>query len=147
MIRSLMLADAERVAALHAAAFEAAWSVSDMQDHITRDIALGWDQGVGLAGFILIRAVEDQSEILTIAVDDTRRQKGIGANLVQAGEKAAGKSGANILFLEVSEDNPAAIRLYKKCGYESYGRRPAYYKREGGRVAAHLFRKKLSACA
>jgi len=37
-----------------------------------------------------------------------------------------------------------AITFYKKSGFEPIGKRPAYYKREKGRVAALTFRKALS---
>ena len=52
-------------------------------------------------------------------------------------------SGVSVLFLEVAEDNAAAKALYDRCGFTPIGKRPAYYRREGGRVAALTFRKDL----
>jgi len=47
------------------------------------------------------------------------------------------------MFLEVAEDNEAAIHLYRSLGFQPIGRRPAYYRRADGRVAAITFSKKL----
>lgn len=126
---------------LHAACFHKGWSPDDMRTHIDTDIVMG--RGNPVDGFLIIRAAADQAELLTIAVNQEKRRKGMATVLMSAGEKAAQKSGADILFLEVAEDNPAAIAFYKKHKYEEFARRPAYYARPDGRVAARLFRKQL----
>ena len=56
----------------------------------------------------------------------------------------AASFGAEEVFLEVAEDNPAAIRLYEAVGYEPVGRRKAYYERRGGAVDAILLRARLN---
>ena len=143
MIRTLRASDAAAMTALHAESFEAGWPEEDMAEHIENDMALGFIQEDVLAGFILIRLNFEQSEILTIAVSPSHLRQGIGAKLLIAGETAVTEQDGQIIFLEVAEDNPYAIALYGKTGYENFGRRPAYYKRAGGRVAARLFQKKL----
>lgn len=129
------------MAALHAAGFDQGWPETDMINHIERDIV--WGVGAPLAGFLIIRPAEDQAELLTITIDSHQRGAGLGKSLLMAGEKAASEQGAEILFLEVAEDNGAAIALYRAAGYEPFGRRPAYYRRAQGRVAALTFRKRL----
>ena len=45
------------------------------------------------------------------------------------------------IFLEVGEDNPAAIALYRAAGFGQVGRRPGYYRRKDtGRIAALIMR-------
>ena len=114
-----------------------------MITHIDRDICIGF--GTPLTGFIIIRHTLDQAEILTIVTCPHQRKKGIARKLLGAAEQNLSAGGADIVFLEVAEDNEAAIALYKSCGYEAFGRRPAYYRRENGRVAAMTYRKRLDA--
>lgn len=134
---------AEAMAALHTLGFDPAWPAEDMREHIARDIVIGI--GEPLAGFVIVRAAGDQAEILTIIVDPARRGKGKGQSLLAAAETEAFRQGADIMFLEVAEDNAAAIQLYRLGGYLQIGRRPAYYRRAGGRVSALTFRKNLDA--
>jgi ribosomal-protein-alanine N-acetyltransferase len=46
--------------------------------------------------------------------------------------RAARRADAKRLFLEVSADNTAAIKLYGGLGFEPVGRRNGYYRRPGG---------------
>jgi ribosomal-protein-alanine N-acetyltransferase len=49
--------------------------------------------------------------------------------------------GAKRIFLEVSEENPAAIALYASAGFERVGRRENYYRSKmKGAVAALIMR-------
>ncbi len=141
MIRTLKLQDALAMAELHEKAITPNWPHQDMETHLQRDICIGY--GELLSGFIIIQHTMDQAEVLTIVTDPDHRKKGIGRKLLTAGEQVLSQKGADILFLEVAEDNAPAIELYKSCAYEPYGRRPAYYRREKGRVAAVTYRKRL----
>ena len=120
--------DAPRLAILHAAAFERAWSAEDLA-------AMMREGAVALAkreGFILLRIFGLESEILTIAVDPGARRQGVGRALLGAALQAAAERGVQSVFLEVAEDNPAAAALYAGAGFEPIGRRRAYYPRVGG---------------
>ena len=78
-------------------------------------------------GFILIRQVLDEAEILTLAVRPQARRAGLGGRLVGQGAVAAARAGAARLFLEVAEDNAAARALYDRAGFRLIGRRKGYY--------------------
>jgi ribosomal-protein-alanine N-acetyltransferase len=69
------------------------------------------------------------------------RRRGIAGALLN--RLLAAVSGITpIVLLEVAEDNEAAIALYIEAGFARVGRRPAYYRREGGaRVAALQLRR------
>lgn len=140
-VRRLTRDDVLKMSELHAAGFGRGWPETDMSRHVADDIVLGI--GTPIAGFLIIRAIDDQAELLTITTCSKNRGKGIGRALLAAGEKTASAKGVDILFLEVAEDNPAAIALYLSAGFVAFGRRPAYYRRAEGRVAALTFRKKL----
>ena len=85
----------------------------------------------------------DQAEILPLAIAPIFRGQGLGAQLLKAGEERVKIKGADVVFLEVAEDNLFAIRLYKGAAYQAIGRRPAYYRRKNGRVASLNFSKNL----
>ncbi|AWK86127.1 GNAT family N-acetyltransferase [Azospirillum thermophilum] len=100
-------------------------------------LALAGEQPVG---FVLARVAAEDAEILAIGVLPEARGGGLGRRLVEAAMEGAGRLGATALFLEVAEDNDAARALYKTCGFYSVGRRPGYYRRADGRVAALVLR-------
>ena len=132
---------ANAMAAIHKTAFATSWTSEDMVSHCQKDFCLGI--GEPLQAFAIIQHVADQAEILTIVTAPQYRKKGLAKRLLSEIEYELGKAGVEIIFLEVAEDNPSAIALYKRCGYEQFGKRPAYYKRPNGRIAALTYRKKL----
>ena len=122
--------DAPALAALHAACFDHAWPESDFRDHIARDLVL---VDARLQSLIVLREGGGQAEILTLATHPDTRGQGLGAALVRA---ALERTEAAAVFLEVAEDNAPALALYRAQGFRAFGRRPAYYRRASGRVAA-----------
>ena len=150
-ITKLRKTDAPALARLHKKCFAQGWSAADFEGHIqsSADDVIGFIKDQALCGFIIMRTQFDQSEVLTIAVDSAQRGHGIGAQILKAGEAAATKRGADIVFLEVAKDNTHAIALYKNAAYQPCGVRPGYYKRKarngrmGGRIDALLFQKQL----
>lgn len=123
-----------RLAAIHAEAFagpdDAPWSAAAFADLLDQPGVFALDSA---DGFILMRAVADEAEILTLAVRPAARRAGLGARLVGEGVLAAAARGAARFFLEVAEDNAAARALYEKAGFAEAGRRPGYYAGAGGR--------------
>jgi ribosomal-protein-alanine N-acetyltransferase len=122
-------ATAERLAGLHAAAFPAPWDAAALADLLTQAGVFAVEQP---DGFILLRTVADEAEILTLAVRPEARRRGLGARLVREGGTAAAAQGATRLFLEVADDNAAALALYVGAGFSEAGRRPGYYARPDG---------------
>ncbi len=76
-------------------------------------------------GFLLLRIVLDEAEIITIG--SVVRRQGIASALLAQSIAAARAGGATKLHLEVAEDNTAARALYTKFGFTLAGRRRAYY--------------------
>ena len=131
----VMDAAARRLATLHAEAFDAPWDAAAFETLLCQ-------AGVHLAevagGFILVRTVADEAEILTLAVRPADRRRGIATDLVARGASVAAAQGATRLFLEVAEDNHAARGLYGRAGFVEAGRRPRYYARADGSRADAL---------
>src|SRR5581483_7309317 len=78
-------------------------------------------------GFVMGRATGGEAEILTLAVRPEARGKGLGRALILAMASHARTLGAGGVFLEVGDDNPAALALYAGLGFERVGQRKAYY--------------------
>jgi ribosomal-protein-alanine N-acetyltransferase len=92
-------------------------------------------------GFAIARCVADEAEVISIGVAPTVRRRGVGAALLADVMARAVAYGAASIFLEVAEDNAAAIALYLSAGFEKVGRRPRYYPRKtSGPVAALIMR-------
>ena len=120
---------AAALAALHARAFEAPWPEQAIVDLLH---SLGVVAFEGEGGFILVRALPEEAEILTLAVAPEARRRGLGRTLVRAAVGAAQAVGAEALFLEVAADNEAAVALYEGEGFARAGLRRGYYARSGG---------------
>jgi len=139
--------DAEAMAAVHAAAFDEPWDARAIRGVIQGPGAFGFvlRDEADIAAFILARAVADEAEILTLAVDPARRRRGAGAALVEAAARFAAAVDARRLFLEVAADNTAALALYRGAGFADAGLRKAYYPRAGGGpVDALVLRRDLN---
>lgn len=134
------MTDAARLASIHAEAFDrpgdSPWSEAAFADLLAQAGVFALETA---DGFILMRAVADEAEILTLAVRPAGRRGGQGTRLVGEGVLAAAARGAARVILEVAEDNAAARALYARSGFVEAGRRPGYYAgAEGGRRDALL---------
>ena len=102
-----------------------------------------WAEDSEPAGFLLSRSVSDEEELLLVAVKPAFRGIGLGAALIEIFVDNAQIRGADKLFLEMRENNPA-INLYRKQGFEPIGRRRAYYTLDdGSTLDAITFVRKL----
>ena len=140
------MTDAARLAAIHAEAFdrpgETPWNAAAFADLLTQAGVFAVEAP---DGFILMRVVADEAEILTLAVRPVARRGGQGGRLVGEGVLAAAARGAARVFLEVAEDNVAARALYGRAGFVEAGRRPGYYAAaDGGRRDALLLALNLA---
>jgi ribosomal-protein-alanine N-acetyltransferase len=138
--------DAAPIAALHAASFRRGWSEQEVEGLLTdrHVIAHRAMTGRTIAGFIMSRLVEDEAEILSVAVAGHRRGRGLARNLLNLHMRRLAALGARAVFLEVDEHNAPAIRLYDRTGFHEISRRPNYYPGPGGKaVAALVLRRDL----
>ena len=70
-------------------------------------------------------------EISTVAFHPDFQRKGIGRQLVEEILTVAAGFGLKRIRLTVHEDNDAAIRLYRRMGFEIEGREREAVKRDG----------------
>lgn len=82
-------------------------------------------------GFGLLRATVGEAELLLLAVDPLHRGLGYGRRILDRCLMVAERSGAESVFLEVRDSNPA-VHLYSKAGFSQYNRRKDYYLGSAG---------------
>ena len=69
-----------------------------------------------------------KGHVVSIAVREQHRGKGVGTMLMRATQEAMTKRNATESYLEVRVSNSEAITLYQRLGYKVSGRLEAYYK-------------------
>jgi [ribosomal protein S18]-alanine N-acetyltransferase len=136
VIHAATLDDVDRLAALHRACFEDAWDAGAFRQLIDRPGAIArlghTETATESQAFILVQVAADESEILTLGTALQSRRSGLACALLAAAAEDAHRSGAREIFLEVAEDNRAAIALYRAAGFREVGRRAKYYHRADG---------------
>jgi ribosomal-protein-alanine N-acetyltransferase len=80
-----------------------------------------------LQGFVFLRVIGEEAEILTIAITNSKQRKGIGKFLLELAVKHLELIGAQSVFLEVSITNRTAIKFYKTNNFINIGKRKNYY--------------------
>ncbi len=121
---------AAALAAIHATAFDRPWDADAFAGFIAQPGVLALAEGEG--GFILVRRVLDEAEVLTLAVRPSARRRGLGRRLTEAAAGRMAAAGAVELRLEAAADNAAARALYATCGFRETGLRRGYYARDAG---------------
>ncbi len=117
-------AHAAAFAAIHVVAFpEDPWPESAFHTLLQQPGVAGLIDPRG--GFLLLRSVADEAEILSIGVSTPRQ--GIGRALMQAAIAHLRSKTIATLHLEVAASNNAARRLYESLGFKETGKRPCYY--------------------
>ncbi|WP_295800233.1 GNAT family N-acetyltransferase/peptidase C39 family protein [uncultured Microbulbifer sp.] len=80
---------------------------------------------------VLLRRGTRLARLYSLAVSPAGRGQGIGQALLTAAEDASSRSGRLYMRLEVAEQNSAAIALYQKLGYRTFGSYANYYEDAG----------------
>jgi ribosomal-protein-alanine N-acetyltransferase len=117
-------AHAAVMAAIHRAAFpQEPWDAASFTTLLDQPGVFGLLDPRG--GIVLLRAVADEAEILTIGV--TAPRQGIGKALMQEAITQARGQGAAVIHLEVAANNSAARGFYGSLGFAQAGMRKNYY--------------------
>jgi ribosomal-protein-alanine N-acetyltransferase len=132
----------ERLAKIHAACFTRPrpWGAQEFRNLLASDTVF---LCVENHGFALGRVAGPEVELLTLAVDPDQRRGGIATGLMQDFIGQAKDKGASEAFLEVADDNTAAIALYRRFGFLEAGLRKDYYANAHGIHVSALVMKKL----
>ena len=132
--------DTAAIAALHGRSFRRGWSEQEVEGLlIDRSVITHRaTSGSALAGFIMSRLAADEAEILSVAVSNAWRGRGLARGMLNLHLRRLAGLGARAVFLEVDESNAVAVRLYARAGFREVSRRPNYYPGAGGKTATAL---------
>ena len=147
-IEALPTGAAEPLAILHGACFpDDPWEAGALARLIALTGSFGWIawSDKSPAGFILVRDLGNECEILSVGVAPRWRRLGIAQDLLRAAIEETRRRARPSLVLEVATDNDAAGALYAGFGFVAVGRRARYYKRPDGRADALIMRLTLPA--
>jgi [ribosomal protein S18]-alanine N-acetyltransferase len=146
-IEAATLRDAPRLAQLHGASFHRGWGEGEFEGMIAERNTLVHRLRLGrkTVGFAVSRMGADEAEILSIAIDEAWRGRGLSRDLLITHLGHLAGRGVRTIFLEVEENNAPARRLYERTGFAVVGRRERYYRGAGGeQLNALLMRRDLS---
>ena len=141
------LRDAPVLAQIHAASFHRGWGEGEFENMLSERNTLVHRLRIGrkVVGFSVSRIAADEAEILSIAVAQSHRGRGLSNNLLLTHLGHLAGRGVRTVFLEVEENNQPARRLYKRAGFAVAGRRERYYRQASGEpLNALLMRRDLS---
>lgn len=122
----------------------AGWKREDYKNLINREdsivlVALAEDElncfAGKVVGFLFVRLLENEGEILTFAVDKEFRRLGVASMLFERFLVDVTLNGVKRIFLEVRESNAPAIQFYLAKGFKQIGLRPLYYSNPPGDAA------------
>jgi len=125
----MMAEDLPAVLAIENDSFPHPWSGRHFLDEIESPcgfpvVALSEGE---VAGYLCLKVVLDEAEILDVAVSRSARCLGIGRALVESALSFCRERRVAFLFLEVRAGNAAAQALYRSVGFRQSGVRKGYY--------------------
>lgn len=133
----MVLSDIPEVLQIERQVFDNPWSRASVLEELTSHHAYlciqpslhgESDQTVG---YLFYRLIFEEMQLLRIAVDPSRRRRGIANRLLDRGIYSAVQTGAEKILLEVGNLNDNGISFYEQAGFQQIGRRPNYYSRTG----------------
>lgn len=125
--------DMSTLARIHAASFKHAWSDGELEKMFSNKnylcLVAHPPKTVRSepSGFVFVRSILDEAEIIIIATDPDIRRKGVARKLLQETIRKLEFDRKDKLFLEVDEANKAAINLYESLGFKTINERSGYY--------------------
>ena len=125
--------DLPAIVTLEQKSFPTTWSQDSLCQEIDREIALFFiaSQAERLVGYSLSWIAADELHILKLAVEPAMRRNKIATLLMRKTMQAAREGGGRMAYLEVRENNQAALRFYESLGFRILGVRRKYYTDTG----------------
>ena len=131
MVRKFEVRDAPAVKEILSKSPEAAaWTLNSLERLRLRG-EVGWvidETGGAVCGFLVIRTIALEAEILNLSVHPAERRAGNATGLLLEALAECRELHVKKIFLEVRESNVPAISFCEKHGFVRSGRRPGYYQ-------------------
>ncbi|MDR0753668.1 MAG: GNAT family N-acetyltransferase [Holosporaceae bacterium] len=147
MIADISTDDSAILAEIHRHCFDDHWSAKSFRELLFQDVFFGFIcKKEKPYGFILGKIVCHEIEIITFCTLPELRNRGIGKTLLMKVDDYAAHHFVNDIFLEVSEDNVIARKIYKDFGYKEISRRAGYYQSQNCSKVAIVLQKRNLFC-
>jgi [ribosomal protein S18]-alanine N-acetyltransferase len=132
MIRRLGYSDLPHVIAIERRAFPTPWSLAMFVLELSKPsgVCLAASIGKDLVGYLVCARYADVWHLMNVAVDPSRRRRGVGSALLTDMLERAG-NGQDRYTLEVRTSNAGAIEMYERFGFTAAGTRRRYYQDTG----------------
>jgi ribosomal-protein-alanine N-acetyltransferase len=142
IIRKGTLEDLEQIADIESRVFTHPWNRDQIRyELINQPVSRTWvivERGQ-LFGYLMAHEVDNEVQIINIAIDIVRQHRGYGKSLLNHFLNRYGPG--TTIFLEVRKSNLNAIKLYIDAGFEEIGRRDSYYEDGETAIVMRLVRK------
>jgi ribosomal-protein-alanine acetyltransferase len=128
-VRPIERGDAEAILGIQAESPEIAqWSRASYE-RLAEEQMAGWVAEVNesISGFITVRQLAGDIEILNLAVRRDARRQGVGVLLLDTVASQGKESHVKKIYIEVRASNEGARKFYARHGFRETGRRPRYY--------------------
>lgn len=128
--RKAGIGDCAAIAEMESRYIECPWSQAVLRQTVSDELSTIYMlcDGAEILGYGGLKMVMDTAEVYNIVVDEKHRRKGYGALILEKLFEHAIRYGACEMFLEVNENNCAAIGLYTSYGFKISYMRKNYYK-------------------
>jgi len=129
-IREIVPTDAARIVEVQSLSPEASQWIASEYEMLEAHRYMGWAAEIygNVVGFIVVRRLVSDLEILNIAVHPETRRKGIASELLRYAFWWGQGALTDKAILEVRESNDAGLKFYAHHGFRISGRRHSYYK-------------------
>ena len=132
------------------------WSADQWQDFCARPEVAGFavtssdDPSSSLEAVLIAQVLDQEAEIITLAVHPEKRRQGLARRLIEELTKTVANNlppnnPKRRILLEVAESSFPARQLYESMGFQVFHRRPGYYpdyyKGRSGNADALLMEK------
>lgn len=109
--------------------FDDFWNIENLKTDLLSDNSVWFSAKIEnkIVGFVGIKVVLDEADIMNIAIHKNYRQQGFASSLLSEVINYCKNNGINKINLEVNENNIPAINLYKKLNFRIDGIRKKYY--------------------
>lgn len=91
-------------------------------------VAIEPSQPGTITGFAALRQVEDEAELLNLAVEVSRQRQGVGRALIRESIQRLALSPVRRIFLEVRASNHPALSLYASMDFQRLSLRKENYQ-------------------
>lgn len=128
-ISKMTLEDFEEIKDVLTSQFDDFWNSEILRNELENENSyyLVAKQGDTIVGFVGIKSVFDEADIMNIVTRKDFRNKGIGTAILSYIIDFAQLNNIKKLTLEVNENNLSAIHIYEKLGFTKIAERAKYY--------------------